>query len=460
MITIGRKKIKVLAIFLILLMAGCSIDGSQDESGSGTADMEVSENQTAVQPEEEIHTLSDNDTGVDISENDIPEQPETEEDSGEYFAMEELKALDIPEDMLAYWLVLNSKMPFVSYDEGNQEFYWDEYFWLLGEVNHARGGDIYWGDPSSFTIVDMNNDGKNEFVVALSFGIIQVLHYEDGVVYGYQFVYRGMCPIYLNGIYAGGSGYYGCYRRLSELSKDGYTEEVLAEAEYSTHGDHNSYKMGDISVSQEEYEEFQQTLVEVGEVEYIDYTEDLLDEHLLAGLSEDELYMVKHVAVEPMTDTAEYPMEPEIMQAYYEVLTGEKEFISATDNKEMFYLNDYHQQNEDQIRYFSIVDMDRDGRYEVVLACELRGTQILHYENGDIYSYQYRDHDIGAIENDGIFSMGNFYYYGYDDDKYGIINSFEEDGCDIEEVDYNGNINDDRIRYYYFSEELIEQYFK
>ncbi len=451
-------------------MTGCSVDGSRDEAGSGTADMEVSENQTAVQPEEEIHTLSDNDTGDDISENDIPEQPETEEDNGEYFAMEELNALGIPEDMLAYWLVLNSKIPFVSYDEGNQEFYWDEHFWFLGEPNHFLGipeKNIYWGDPASFSIVDMNNDGKNEIAIIRNFGAVQILHYEDGVVYGYQFVFRSMCPIYLNGIYEGGSGYYGCYRRLSELSKDGYTEELIAEAEYSTHGDHNSYKMGDISVSQEEYEEFQQTLVEAGEAENIDYTEELLDEHLLAGLSEEELYMVKHVAVEPMTDMAEYPMEPEIMQAYYEVLVGEKEFISVMDDNRLFYIDSYQDRNEndrgeDEILYFSIADLDRDGVYEVILTDD--ETNILYYKDGNIYCYRYRYYnEIGAITNSGIFSMGNLYYFlnyfGYDD-KYGIINSFEEDGCDIEEVDYNGNINDDRIRYYYFSEELIEQYFK
>ena len=107
--------------------------------------------------------------------------------------------------------------------------------------------------------------------------------------------------------------------------------------------------------------------------------------------------------------------------------------------------------------------MDRDGSYEVVLFCDPWVTQILHYEDGNVYSYQF-DYDggIGAIANAGIFSTDNLYYYGYglDDDKYGIINSFNEDECVIEEVDYNGNINDDRIRYYYFSEELIEQYFK
>ena len=67
------------------------------------------------------------------------------------------------------------------------------------------------------------------------------------------------------------------------MNKDGYTEEVIAEPEY-TYGDQNFYEIGDKSVSQEEYEEFQQTMVKVGEAENFDYTEELLDKHLLAGV--------------------------------------------------------------------------------------------------------------------------------------------------------------------------------
>ena len=438
------NKLTIIIAF-ILLVTGCSTD---DISSNGTVDAEVSENRTVFQSE-------------DLTENVVQE-----EDDGTYYTMEEVEALGIPEDMLAYWMVLNGKMPFVSYDEGSQEFYWDEYFWFLGNVNHYLGipeKNIYWGDPTSFTIVDMNNDGKNEIAIALDFGAVQILHYEDGAVYGYQFVFRGMCPIYLNGIYEGSSAAnHSVYRRFTELNKDGYTEEILAEAYFSYDDDsYSSYEMGGVSVSREEFEEFRQTAEGVGEVEDIDYTEELLDEYLLAGLSEDELYMVKHAAAEPITDTAEYSMEPEIMQAYYEVLTGEKEFISVMDDNRLFYVDGYQDRNEDdrgqdEILYFSIVDMDRDGVYEVILFDD--EANILHYKDGNIYCY--RCGEIGAVANSGIFSMGNLYYFGHGDDKYGIINSFDENGCDIEEIDYNGNINDDRIRYYYFSEQLIEQYFR
>ena len=50
------------------------------------------------------------------------------EDGGEaeYSSKEEIEVLGIPENMLAYWMVLNSKKPFVSANEDCQEFFWDE----------------------------------------------------------------------------------------------------------------------------------------------------------------------------------------------------------------------------------------------------------------------------------------------------------------------------------------------
>lgn len=46
---------------------------------------------------------------------------------------------------------------------------------------------------------------------------------EDGVVYSYQFVFRGMKRIHKNGIYEGSNGASNTsYHRLTELSKEGY----------------------------------------------------------------------------------------------------------------------------------------------------------------------------------------------------------------------------------------------
>lgn len=176
--------------------------------------------------------------------------------------------------------------------------------------------------------------------------------------------------------------------------------------------------------------------------------------------------MVKNVEAEPMTDTAKYPMEPEIMRAYYEVLTGGREFISIPDDGQTFYLDNYQQLHGEyndlyQILYFSIVDLDRDGIYEVVLTGVPRVTQILRYDNGSVFSYQfdYRD-EIGPMTSQGIFVIDHNYLDGHFRYQYGRITSFHETGYETEKVDYDGEIDDDRIRYYYFSKEMIEQYFK
>lgn len=139
-------------------------------------------------------------------------------------------------------------------------------------------------------------------------------------------------------------------------------------------------------------------------------------------------------------------------------MSSEKSFISVTDDNQEYYLNNYHlkkgKQDEDfRILYFSIVDMDQDGIYELVLTGGWEITQIMHYEEGQVYSYQFDYYDeIGDIAKDGVFVTGPPSNSGY-----GKIVSFETDGCIIEPVDNHSSINDDRIRYNFFSEEAIKQ---
>lgn len=445
-----RKKLLAVMICMGMLFTGCASDAGEDLGTLSDGSIpEVSENVGEVQTEvSEINAAGVDEPGMEVRE----------EDDGTYYTMEDIKALEIPEDMLAYWMVLHNKMPFISYDEGGQEFYWDEYLWNRGEPDNTLHTD------QDIVVVDMNNDGGNEIVLTYGpLGMVELFHYEDGAVYGYQFVMKGMCDIQKDGIYsqlAGASQWSYC--RLAELGKDGYTEEVIAEV--IIHYDYGSISGREIngkSVSQEEFEEFMQDMKETGEAERIWCEENLLDNCLLEGLTEEELYMVKHVATVPMTLDEEYPIDPVIRQIYYDVLTNEKEFISVTDGNQSFYLDEYYQKYGSdwyQVLYFSFVDMDRDGIYEIVLSASPGITQILHYEDGNIYSYQYEYDDMGAMTNEGIFLMDSTYTEQGFVDKYGRIVSFTEDGCVMEEVDYKGDINDDRIRYYNFSEEMIERY--
>lgn len=52
------------------------------------------------------------------------------------------------------------------------------------------------GEVTGFTIADMDGDGENEIVLLISTGSVdegfEVLHYQDGIVYGYHFWYRAL----------------------------------------------------------------------------------------------------------------------------------------------------------------------------------------------------------------------------------------------------------------------------
>ncbi|MBD5541644.1 MAG: hypothetical protein HDR00_10740 [Lachnospiraceae bacterium] len=185
------------------------------------------------------------------------------------------KAMDellYEEDLLAYWRVLNNQQPFVSTNEDGQEFYWDEYDWWLGrrQVEYRRA--------DKFMLVDMDGDGGNEVVLYCWPESTQVLHYEDGVVYSYQFVFRGMKRIHKNGIYEGANGASNtCYLRLTELNKEDYTEETIAVMDY--YGDY--FEVEGAEVSFEEYCDYAQEIESVELAETMEFTEDMLADCLL-----------------------------------------------------------------------------------------------------------------------------------------------------------------------------------
>lgn len=384
-------------------------------------------------------------TEVDYEEKTESSTVEGITDASEYFSTpEEIEELGLPEDMLAYWMVLNNKQPFISTDEGNQEFYWNEYYWCLGNPVGRHQADY-------FMIVDMNSDGANEIVLYCSPESTQVLHYEDGAVYSYQFVFRGMKRIYTNGIYEGSDGAASTsYYCLTELNKDGYTKEMLAKM------DDAYYEVKGVEVTQEEFNDYVKSIEAMELATVFEFTEDMLDVCLLDNLSTEELSVVKHASIKEMEEKERNDLlEKEEIQAYRAVLLGEKSFISVTDDKGEYYLNDYHlwwgEYREDfQIRYYSIVDMNQDGICELVLTA-WNTTQIMHYKDGEVHSYQFDYDEIGAIANDGVFMRMPSY-------DYGKIVSFETDGCVIETVDNHDNINDDRIRYYFYTEDAIHQW--
>ncbi|MDE6639140.1 MAG: hypothetical protein K2K63_01270 [Acetatifactor sp.] len=361
----------------------------------------------------------------------------------DYPSEEEIAALGIREDMLAYWMVLNSKKPFVSANEGGQEFYWDQYFWCLSEPDPMF--TIY-----DFSTVDLDNDGVEEMVLVGLPDTTQVLDYQDGKVYSYQFPFRGMAGIALNGVYSGSSAAdIGGFYRI-HLDKGVYEEETLAYM----YGDY--FEVEGLEVSADDFFAYIDPLAKAEQIERMDFTEEMLDKILLGDLEEEELFIVKHM--KPETEDDNILQVAEIPIVYLRVLTGREEFVCAAEEGEKYIVDgdsikDPQGKAAFQILYFSVLDMEGDGEAELVLTCD-GITLILHAAEGVIYGYIFDFWDeMGAIAGDGVFRMG--YVNG---NKCGKIVSFETDGCQIEPVKDYASDSRDRIRYYFFSKETVARW--
>lgn len=428
--------VQVIILITIIIFNGCT--GSVSGDGMGLNDNKSTDNIQHQDLVQEDHTQNESQEQIDNTE------PSRLEETEVYITRDDLEDLDIPENMLEYWLVLNSKIPFISANEGCQEFFWDEYFWCLSEPNLMY-------TTNHFGLVDLDNDGSEELVMTGFPEMTQILDYQDGKVYGYQFVFRGMARININGVYSSSSGSdIGGFHRI-HLDKGSHEEETLA------YMDGNYFEVGGVEVPSDEFYEYTASLMETEMMVEMDFTEEMLDKILLGDLEEGELSKIRNMKPEEICDENN-PQMVDVPEAYRAVLTGSGEFVCVTEDGEKFLVDGNCVRNstgEDQyqILYFSSVDMEGDGEDEVVLTCSGENL-ILHEAEGIIYGYVFDCWaEMNIIANDGVFQIGSRSV-----DQYGKIVSFNEDGCEIEEVDYNFDINDNRIRYYYFSEELIERY--
>lgn len=426
---IGNKiRTTILSVILIGCLAGCSALEEQMELKQNS---DAAENLVLAEAEDK-----NNNTEIQAAKDEIRT----------YSSTDEISVLNIPENLVAFYLVLNSKKPFISADEGCQEFYWDEYYWHQGELEMSF-------TISGFMLVDMDSDDEEELVLT---GYMpettQIFDYQGGKVYSYQFAHRGVKGILPNGIYNGSSGYDvgGFYRMY--FDKGIYEEETLAYME------HDYYEVEGAEVSLEEFDNYTETFLNTEQVEDIDFTEEMLEKNLLGDLTEEEQSIVENIAPEEIVKRA-IPYTAEELQDYLDVLTGGKEFICVTEERRSFFLEDNYIRSktgreEYQVLYFSVVDMDRDEKAEIVLTCYPDTVLILHSEQGEVRGYQFSIYDeMRTIADDGTYSFNK---YGVT--RYGKIISFGELDYETETVSNLSNGISDRIRYYFFSEETINQW--
>lgn len=426
-----KKSVVVIILTLSIMFIGCQIQYDNEQTASDN---------------EENNEL--------ISEEAIPEEILVINST-----MEEIESLGIPEEVLAFWLVMNDKKPFIDTDLGGQEFYFSEYHW------RCEGEQVHWNDKTILWVylADLDQDGKTELIVEPKGPEkVQFFHYEDGKVYSYSTVGRGMGIPRENGIYNGSSSASeGGWYRIVGFTPDGYVQEEIA------YMDDNYFEIHGEVATEEEFYALVEEIMAVPSVESyrieVDAQGDIMNEILLDNISETELAMLRGAPVEPLSDEGvEYSLGNEEAQAFRSVLAGETPFISVTDDNTEFYMDEYDAQLGDsadidynKVLYFSVIDLDKDGIQEIVLSRSFGDTQILHYQSGVVYSYMYDNpYEIYVITQDGICCG-----YRWDEEMpYYRITSFGEEGYEVQEVQYQGNPNDNLMRYHFYSEENIIKY--
>ena len=101
----------------------------------------------------------------------------------------------------AYKAVLLNKANFASTDDGNAPMTLDEFF-----ARHSGNSGTAM-TASQFTVIDLDHDGTPELVLQLAttadeyYGF-EILHYEAGTVYGYNFVYRALTDLKADGTFS------------------------------------------------------------------------------------------------------------------------------------------------------------------------------------------------------------------------------------------------------------------
>lgn len=410
----------IITLLMVVCLAGCAEGEDQRESN-------------------ENYTVDDNSTQSDGKVEDNPVK--SDEVTLTYSTIEEINALNIPENLLAFSLVFSGKKLFVSVGEGGQEFYWNEYYW-------CRSEPVPFYEPGRFIVVDMDRDGVEEIMLYSWPESTQVLDYQDDRVYLYQFVFRGMNNVLPNGVYtgSGGASVWGFYR-ITEFDRGTFKEERLAYTE--TYGDYEYHEVEGREVTFQEFDEYTEQF-EVERAEEFSFTEELLNKVLLGDLSEEELAVVKDAPIEEMLGGRE-PDLTALPTELKEILANGGAFVCANDNRQSLHLKDgfvkgKKKEEEYQVLYYSIVDMDGDQIPEIVLTCYYNTTLILHQTDEGVRGYRFDfDNEIGPISENGSFAVGSGMYGAK---GYGRILSFGENGCETEHVDEAEYTGAGRVRYY------------
>lgn len=186
-------------------------------------------------------------------------------------AMAEQQTVAIRDMMQAYEDVLAGKRSYIQCNQGEAV---DREVFMPNEIDHWYG----WIFESplkfdTFCVADLDADGYPEIILELSdyFGF-ELLRYENGVVYGFPFVFRAMLDATLEGDIYGSSGAAdnGWYK--IRFFADRYEETETCRMQ--SNGDDIQYFIGDTEVSSRDYRNYEDQIMQKKRPLWMEYTPD------------------------------------------------------------------------------------------------------------------------------------------------------------------------------------------
>ncbi len=252
----------LLSGMLMCMFAACGFGGEDEESLLYALDTSEESSQSVPDTSEESsqsfpNTSEESSQSVsDMSEESSQSVLEVDNSKQEILSSESEK-----EQLLSatecYRSILLDKADFINCSEDG------EYQEAVNNGNIEKtftSSEDITGEVTGFTIVDMDGDGENEIVLSISTGSVdegfEVLHYQDGIVYGYHFWYRALEDLKEDGTFTGSGGASSSSINRIVFLEKGYAVDTLYESrsQYGTDGvnEIQYYKNGEVC-SEEEF---------------------------------------------------------------------------------------------------------------------------------------------------------------------------------------------------------------
>lgn len=323
--------------------------------------------------------------------------------------------------------------------------------------------DIYGSNPEAirridkFVVADINQDGYSEVVVYMKYpgDDVIVFHSENGIVYGYNFVFRAAKDIAPSGYLYGSSGAADNDTYTIIFNKDKYTTKERC----GTDSD-GTYYVDEVEVSREEYLTVSDEVWGKGELQ--EYETVLILLELLENKQPTEQTTTpdkptEQQSTEETTEKIE-PLIPEVIdkstfkpngktpQLLKDVVLSKAEFtfveteLVHAENHDITskkiserpmllskynYFVNYFDDEVMHIDAYHVYDLDEDGYNEIILH-NPGGWLILHYEDNKVYGFRYFERGMNGIYSSGMFggsggaSYGTFSTMSFDKDSFKV----------------------------------------